>query len=66
MEAPEKYYVFFCAIDFIAQVHMEVKYVKSEDNMADITTKAVDRTTCGRLTDRLAGYEPLTQEEAQG
>lgn len=45
---------------------VEVKYVKSEDNLADLTTKAVDRTTSGRLTDRLAGYEPLTQEEAQG
>ena len=43
---------------------VEVKYVKSEDNLADLTTKAVDRTTSGRLMDRLAGYEPLTQEEA--
>ena len=47
---------------------VEVKYVKTEDNLADLTTKAdtVDRTTSARLTDRLAGYEPLTQEEAQG
>ena len=45
---------------------VEVKYVKSEDNLADLTTKAVDRTTSARLTDRLSGYEPLTQEEAQG
>ena len=39
---------------------VEVKYVKSEDNLADLTTKAVDRNTCGRITDRLALYEPLT------
>ena len=45
---------------------VEVKYVKSEDNLADLTNKAVGRTTSGRLTDRLAGYGPLTQEEAQG
>ena len=45
---------------------VEVKYVKSEDNLADLTTTAVDRTTSARLTDRLSGYEPLPQEEAQG
>ena len=31
---------------------VEVKYIKSEDNLADLTTNAVDRTTSARLTDR--------------
>ena len=47
-------------------VEVKLLYIKSEDNLADLTTKAVDRTTSARLTDRLASYEPLTQEEAQG
>ena len=41
-----------------------VKYVKSEDNLADLTTETVGRIASARLTDKLAGCE--AHEEAQG
>ena len=48
-----------------AQGHVEVMYIRSAENLADLFTKAVPTGVLRHLLDKLLGYDPFTDEDAR-